>query len=58
MRGRGKGDFLETSYQIPPALAEVISPEKLGPINKHGIPWEEGREGSPASSVPITEMAH
>lgn len=39
---------METCYQLPPALAEVISPEKLGPINKHGIPWEEGREGSPA----------
>lgn len=39
---------METCYQLPPALAEVISPEKLGPINKHGIPWEDGREGSPA----------
>lgn len=54
----GEGDFFGEILPASPALAEVVSPEKQGSINKHGIPWEAGWEGSPASPVPLTEMAH
>lgn len=54
-----EGDFFGDILPASPALAEeVVSPEKQGSINKHGIPWEAGWEGSPASSVPLTEMVH
>lgn len=53
-----EGDFFGDVLPASPALAEVVSPEKQGSINKHSIPWEEGREGGPASSVPCSDMAH
>lgn len=45
---------METSCQLPSALAEVISPEKQGSINKHGIPGRRGgRAAQPALSLSL-----